>query len=199
MKNKQILAILSSSFFTLAFIALLLGQKVEQKSNDAIFSQDDFDYTVQADLGQISALSLADELIKQENFYWLIDFRDSLSYNQYHIPTSINLSLEQLLKNDLKINNKIYLLDYYEEKAIQAYYLLNIRGFYDVHFLKGGMTAWKNDVLFPEKSSIPAKQFEKRKAITDFFAGQIQSEKSTKVLPKKNDEIKKLHSIQIGC
>lgn len=201
MNNKSlVLPILSSVFLTLAFVALLLSQKPKPKSSDATLSQDDFDYTITMDLGTVSSLDLAKYIMEQPNYYWIFDFRPEEDFAEYHIPTSTNISLDQLLKNDLQINHKIYLVDEFETQSIQAYYLLNIRGFYDVHFLKGGIQSWRNEVLFPNINTIDSINLINRTNISRYFGGKISSDESSNrseiITPT---QIKKINIGQIGC
>ncbi len=140
----------------------------------------------------ISPEELADWIIKGKVDYRLIDLRPEDEYNEYNIPSSENISPIKILESDLMRNEKIILYSNDNIAAAKVWFILKAKDYKSVYILKGGMNAWKNEILFP---GLPADatpeqkaEFDKIAAVSKFFGGQPRSSTSinvTKVsLPK---------------
>lgn len=168
----------------LAVIALLLGvvtvfagspymgSKVKVNTKDLALS------TVKSS-DKINALELADWIIKGKADYTLVDLRNEDKFSQYFIPTAINIPLPQLPESDLLRNQKIILYAEDDINAAQAWFILKSKDFRGVYILDGGLKNWQDDVLFPNlavnASNEEIAQFEKVKAISEYFGGQAQT------------------------
>jgi rhodanese-related sulfurtransferase len=104
----------------------------------------------------------------------VIDLRDSTAFATYHIPTAESLTMEKLLEED-SLKDRILVL--YSEGGIhaaQAWMLLRAKGYTNARTLKGGLTAWREDILFPVISETASPEervlFAKRKALSEYFA-----------------------------
>ncbi len=75
-------------------------------------------------------------------------------------------------------NEKIILYSDNEAIASQGWFLLKADNFKNIYILDGGLTNWKDQVLFPKLSLNPTKEelalFEKKKEVSKFFGGQPQ-------------------------
>ena len=150
-----------------------MGSEVKVNTKDLALS------TVKSS-DKIKPIELADWIIQGKSDYTLVDLRNEDQYNQYFIPTAINIPLSQLPESDLLRNQKIILYAEDDVNAAQAWFILKSQGFKGVYILDGSLKGWNNDVLFP-KLSVNAlneeiAQFEKVKEISKYFGGQVQTD-----------------------
>jgi len=126
----------------------------------------------------INADDLAEWIIKGKYDYRLVDLRNPEDYEQYNIPGSENIPIRNIIDSDLMRNEKIVLYSDEETVAAQGWFLLNADNFKSVYILEGGLTCWKDQVLFPKLPTDPTKEqlalFEKKKEVSKFFGGQPQ-------------------------
>ncbi len=179
----------------LGLISFFLGDKPTSKGHALNLSFNEFDEIIQAPVDQISALELADYLIKQQHHYNLIDLQGSEA--SYHIPTAESFTATEFLQSGVAVNETIILYSEHEIKATQLYYLLVIRGYFNVKVLSGGLNQWTQQVLQPNLINIPIEQKPLRQKITDFFGGsfsEIETSEPIKVI-KLDKKIKQHH----GC
>ncbi len=164
----------------LGLLALILGAV-------AIFAQVYPDRTVtvhEAELLTASARAedhvppseLAGWIIDGRADYRLIDLRDAAAFGEYHVPTAENVPLTALPKYGLLRNEKIILYADGDLPAAQAWLLLRGRGYQGVYTLQGGLSGWKDQVLFPvmPESPTPEEQdrFSEAAHVAKFFGGQ---------------------------
>ena len=137
---------------------------------------------------KIKPLELADWIIKGEADYTLVDLRNEEQYNQYFIPTAINIPLPQIDESDLLRNQKIILYADDDVNAAQAWFILKSKNFKGVYLLDGGLNKWQEEVLFPKLAVNATKddiaQFEKIKEMSNYFGGSAQTD-STQVSESK--------------
>jgi sulfur-carrier protein adenylyltransferase/sulfurtransferase len=137
---------------------------------------------------KIKPLELADWIIKGKADYTLVDLRNEDQYNQYFIPTAINIPLIQLPESDLLRNQKIILYSEDDVNAAQAWFILKSKNFKGVYILDGGLKKWQEEVLFPKLAVNASKeeiaQFEKVIDISKYFGGSAQTD-STQVAETK--------------
>ena len=126
----------------------------------------------------INAYELAEWIIKGKYDYRLIDLRNPEVFSQYNIPGSENIPIRNIIDSDLMRNEKIVLYSDEETVAAQGWFLLNADNFKNVYIVEGGLTCWKDQVLFPKLPADPTKEqlalFEKKKEVCKFFGGQPQ-------------------------
>jgi rhodanese-related sulfurtransferase len=132
--------------------------------------------TAATDAGQIQVRELADWLVKGENDYLLLDVRDPEAFAKYHIPSAQNVPVAALDSDVAAHNEKILVYSDRDLLSAQAWFLLKAMGFPSVHVLKGGLQAWREEVLFPAKPE-PATpeqlaEFNKRAEVAKFFGGK---------------------------
>jgi rhodanese-related sulfurtransferase len=165
---------------TLAIVALLLG-------TGALFAQVYPDRTVtvhEAELLTASARAedhvppaeLAGWIIDGRADYRLIDLRDEAEFGEYHVPTAENVPLTGLAESGLLRNEKIVLYADGDLPAAQAWLLLRGRGYRGVYTLQGGLSAWKDQILFPMMPESPTAEeqdrFSEAAHVAKFFGGQ---------------------------
>ena len=160
----------------LGFIAIFAGSPYD-RSTTRINVKELTNISVKED-HSIDVDDLADWIIKSKYDYRLVDLRNSEAYTQYNIPGSENIPIREMLSSDLMRNEKIVLYSDEETVAVQGWFLLNADNFKSVYILEGGLTSWKDLVLFPKLPAEPTKDqlvlFEKKKEVSKFFGGQPQ-------------------------
>ncbi len=129
---------------------------------------------------KISVTNLADWIIKNKADFELVDLRDENKFNEYSIPVAQNIPLPQLASSDLLRNQKIILFSDDNVASSQAWFLLKSKNYKGVYILDGGLSAWKDKVLFPKAPVNGTKdeqaEFEKMKEVAKYFGGQAQSD-----------------------
>ena len=128
---------------------------------------------------KVKPLELADWIIKGKADYTLVDVRIEDQYSQYFIPSAINIPLPELPESDLLRNQKIILYSDDDVNSAQAWFILKSKKFNGVYLLDGGLKNWQEEVLFPKLAVNASKeeiaQFEKIKAMSEYFGGQAQT------------------------
>lgn len=177
------LKIIAMVFLSLALLAMFIDDKPKEQDNisdEYTLSFSEFDEIVLSTVEKISAVELADYLIKQQHHYNLFDLGNPL--DSYHIPTSEQLSIQQVLDKKIAINETIILYSNNETRSLQLYYLLKIRGYFKVEVLSGGLRQWHQDILQPNINHISSENLAFRKKLTEYFGGQFsQSEQPVKI------------------
>jgi hypothetical protein len=128
----------------------------------------------------------------------LVDLSAKDKYNNYHLPQAINLQTVELTPENVKRNQKLVLYSDDNFKSSQAWFLLYTNGYKSVYRLKGGIEAWKNEILFPKIPSDikPADitKYDKIKEISKFFGGSPIIEGDSAVVVKPQIAMPKLSS-----
>jgi hypothetical protein len=165
---------------TLGLVAFVLGIV-------AVFARVTPDHTVTVNEATLTTASargearvppreLADWIVEGRADYRLIDLRDEAAFAGYHVPTAENVPLTALADYGLLRNEKIVLYADDDLPAAKAWILLRGRGYKGVYTLQGGLTAWKDKVLFPVKPESPTPEeqarFEEAAHVAQFFGGQ---------------------------
>ncbi len=177
--------------FVLGFIALIIGNPSD--ANKLTINAKEISLSTIKQNDRIAVNVLADWIIKESGDYTLVDLRSEKEFNEYNIPTSINIPIENLLNSDLMRNQKIIVYGNDDVTSAQAWFILRSANYKAVYILNGGLNAWKNEILFPKLDvNATAEQkveFEKTKQVSLYFGGspQIISGGTTTVV---NQEIK---------
>lgn len=182
----------------LGVIALIIGDKQETTDDQIALTFAEYDQVISEPIVQIESLQLAEMLMRQSEFYHLFDLTKAKS--SYSIPTSEFSTIEKIIEKKIPVNELIILYSENEQQSIQAYYLLLIRGYFKIKILKGGLSEWRRQILYPTRKSIPTEMLKGRETISQFFGGQVVSS-NTNQLPLKNVPIqleKKVKKHQ-GC
>ena len=91
----------------------------------------------------------------------------------------MNIPLAQLPESGLLRNQKIILYASDNVSAAQGWFILKSKEYKGVYLLDGGMSKWKDEVLFPKLAADASKEetaeFEKIKEISKFFGGVPQT------------------------
>lgn len=167
---------LAISAFVLGLLALFIGNPSNRNIIDVNTKEMALSTIKKQD--RIDALILADWLIKENLDFTLVDLRTEKEFNEYTIPASVNIPIENILSSDLMRNQKILLFGNDDVTSAQAWFILKSSKYKSVLILKGGMEAWKNEILYPKlDTSATLEQkaaFEKTKQVSLHFGGTPQ-------------------------
>jgi rhodanese-related sulfurtransferase len=129
----------------------------------------------------VSVDELADLLINNDPSILLIDVRDSVAYEKYHLPGAINIPLSNLLDPDWipyvdQISQKNIFYGNGTTLANEAWIVTKQLGFKNNYVLGGGLNNWFSKIIQPERpaSTDPGEAwtlYETRKAASMYFTG----------------------------
>lgn len=95
---------------------------------------------------------LARWLVEKRTDFQLIDIREPWKFDDYHIPTAVNIPLAQLFDEanlkTLSREKKIVVYGLGGTRAGQAQLLLSLKG-YNAYSVPEGITAWWDEVMTP--------------------------------------------------
>lgn len=126
---------------------------------------------------QVTAGELARWIMEKRQDYQLVDLRDPWQFDDYHIPTAVNVPIAQLLSKDgfktLDRGKKIVVYGQGAGQAAQTRVLLALKG-YESYLLNEGITAWWERVMTPtslrSETQGPA-GYQQARQIREFFMG----------------------------
>jgi rhodanese-related sulfurtransferase len=132
--------------------------------------------TVERGEDHLTPPELASWIVEGRAGYRLVDVRDAKAFAAYHIPTAENVPLPAVADGSLGRTDDIVLYGEGGLHAVQAWMVLKGRGYASVRTLRGGLDAWKDEVLFPVMPHSPTpeqqSQFERAAKVAKFFGGQ---------------------------
>ncbi|MDQ1266661.1 MAG: hypothetical protein QG635_1813 [Bacteroidota bacterium] len=162
--------------FVLGLIALILGDP--SRATRATIDTKEIAGKISSADSKIKVEVLADWIIQGKADFTIIDLSDEKSYNNYHIPGSLNLQPSELQSGRLMRNSKILLYSDDNIKTAQSWLLLKAMKYPSVYFVDGGMESWKSKILFPAiPDSINPEDIAKylrMKEMCSFFGGAPQ-------------------------
>ncbi len=154
----------------LGFLALVAGNPFRDQK--VTIGLKELARAIESENDHISADQLA-EWIMLKSPVRVIDLRDSVSFATYHIPTAERIAMEELLEENTSKDGKLVIYSEGGIHAAQAWMLLKAKGHTNVYTLKGGLTIWKDDILFPVVSETASPEesvlFTRRKALSEYF------------------------------
>lgn len=170
----------------LGIIALFIGNP--NNKNTIKVNAKELALSTIKDQDKISVLQLAEWIIEGRSDFTLVDLRNEKLFNEYSIPSAVNIPVENLLDSDLMRNEKILLFGDDDITSAQAWFILKSANYKNVYILKGGLNEWKDKILYPKLSENATAEeknnFEKVKQISLHFGGtpQIVSGTTTNVI-----------------
>lgn len=176
----------------LGLLALVAGSPIRDQK--VTIDLKELARAIESEDDHVNADQLA-EWIMLKSQVRVIDLRDSVAFASYHIPTAELLSIEQLLEERGSEDEMLVLYSEGGIHAAQAWMLMKAKGRSNVYTLKRGLTAWKEDILFPVLSESASREervvFAKRKALSEYYGTktpEVQRD-STIALPKPRPAI----------
>lgn len=98
----------------------------------------------------VTALELAGWIRDRRESLRIVDTRDSLDFELYHIPQAERISLSDLVKTPFQRDETIVIYSGGGAHAAQGWVFLRARGFSRVFFLRGGIDEWLDEVMNPQ-------------------------------------------------
>jgi rhodanese-related sulfurtransferase len=147
----------------LAVAALLLGA-LAPFAGSPYRAQNDIDIQklaaeVAREEDHVTALELAAWIKDRKPNLRIIDLRPAAEFDEYHVPRSEPMSLEQLLSAHFASDETIVLISDGGAHAAQGWVFLRALGHKHVYFLRGGLGEWLADVMNPPKTTELSRYF----------------------------------------
>ena len=153
---------LAGSAIILSFFAVIAGNPFSNKKS------------------YINPEQFADLLIAKKQNLTVVDLRGRKDYNDYHIPSAINVGASKINPNVFDKDNMIVFYSGRDNISKAVQYKFEKEGFKDAYFLNGGIDDWMNKILFPvlpeNSSEAEKKNFEKIERRSMYFGGQPERE-----------------------
>ncbi len=147
--------------------------------------------------GEVTAGELAQWIIEKRQDYQLVDLRDPWQFDDYHIPTAINIPLNQLFASEnlkrLDKGKKIIVYGLGAGHAAQTQLLLSMKG-YHAYSLNDGVIAWWDEVMTPTsmRSANPSSTgYQRARQLREYFmaggrAGEAPPSQPAVAAPEKS-------------
>lgn len=181
----------------LGFFAIFAGSPYE--SYKVSLNTKNLAMNAERNAEDVSVNDLANWIIQGKYDFRLIDLRTPKAYAEYHIPTSQNFQLPDLLNQNFFPTDKIILYSDNDKNAVIGWFLLKSKKIKAAYILKGGLKEWENQILFPKLPANPSANqlstFNKMKEISKFFGGTPQTGESKN--EQQTPSIKKLPKLQL--
>ena len=130
---------------------------------------------IAAEQDDISAPQLAERLMRGDPSLHVFDLRTHDEYDQLHIPSARQASIETLAREQLPLDATIVLYAEGATHAAEARARLRLRGYRHVFVLREGLYAWIGRVLEPRlavDATAPERaEFERAAELSRFFGG----------------------------
>ena len=134
---------------------------------------------------RVTPQELARWIVEKRTDFQLIDVREPWKFDDYHIPTAINIPLAQLFEpaglKQLSRSKKIVLYGSGRGHAAQAQLLLNMKG-YNALSVREGINGWWYDLMTPtslQTSGASPAGYQQAKQLRDFFMGSAAPAKGS--------------------
>lgn len=110
---------------------------------------------------QITATDLARWIRDRKAGLRVFDLRSAAAFGVYQVPTAENVPIDALERAPIGASDVVVLYGEGDAPAAQGWILLRARGHRDVFYLRGGLDAWIDEVMSPEKGT----------DLTEYFGG----------------------------
>lgn len=166
---------LAAFAFFISLLAMITSLILPNQAKENETSQVDY----------VSVLELAQDIRDKKNIS-IIDLRTVSDFDKFNIPSSINLTLSELLDFETPRHSSLILYSDNDTQSEQAYFMLKGLGKTQHFVLKGGVEDWYDYILYPKlPKAIPDSNevlVSKIKALTSFFGGRVEFIDDAKVL-----------------
>jgi hypothetical protein len=160
----------------LAALALVLGvvalAATPARGGRATIDSREMAWLMAKGVDRVQPRTLADWIIQGRSDYRLIDLRDAAAFAAGpRIPTSENIPVAMLPDAGLSPTAKILLVAGDEARAAQAWFLLTAEGYRGVAIVRGGLSGWTDEVLYPRVDGMNPVGRERLEAVSAHFSG----------------------------
>jgi rhodanese-related sulfurtransferase len=97
---------------------------------------------VEAEQDHVTAIELARWIHDRKPNLRVLDLRTATEFDDYHVPSSRNVPLAELVKAPFPTTDTLVLVSDGGAHAAQAWVFLQTLGYRDVYFLRGGLQEW---------------------------------------------------------
>ncbi len=133
--------------------------------------------SITTEANQVTAGELAQWIIEKRQDYQLVDLRDPWQFDDYHIPTAINVPFAQFFTAEnlkrLDRNKKVVVYGLGAGRSAQTQLLLAMKG-YRAYSLNDGIIAWWDEVITPTsiRSAMPSSSgYQQARQLREHFMG----------------------------
>ncbi len=134
---------------------------------------------------RVTPRELARWIVEKRTDFQLIDVREPWKFDDYHIPTAINIPLARLFDpaglKHLDRGKKIVLYGLGQGHAAQAQLLLSMKG-YNAFSVREGINGWWYDLMTPtslQTTGASPTGYQQAKQLRDFFMGSAAPTKGS--------------------
>jgi rhodanese-related sulfurtransferase len=134
---------------------------------------------------RVTPQELARWIVDKRTDFQLIDVREPWKFDDYHIPTAVNIPLDKLFDpssiKQLSRAKKIVLCGSGQGHAAQAQLLLSMKG-YNAFSVREGINGWWYDLMTPtslQTSGASPTGYQQAKQLRDFFMGSAAPAKGS--------------------
>lgn len=160
--------------FTLVVVAAVLGLSAPLARSESA-GVDVLAKEIASERDHLSALELAERLMRGDTALHVFDLRSEAEFNELHVPTAQLASIDSLMQQNLPRDSTLVLYSEGGAHAAQAWVLMRLRGYRNVFVLREGMYEWVSRVRDPRLATdaAPAEQseFERAAVYSRFFGG----------------------------
>ena len=104
---------------------------------------------VESEADHVTAIELARWIRDRKPQLRVVDIRDSIDFDQYHLPQAERIPLNKLVSAPFAQSETIVLYSGGGAHAAQGWVFLRARGLKQVFFLRGGAAEWLDEVMNP--------------------------------------------------
>jgi rhodanese-related sulfurtransferase len=175
---------LAAAAVVLLAVVLAMASTVTQGTGSAPVGTGGVVQSIVQQTDHVTPGELAQWIMEKRQDYQLIDLRDAWQYDDYHIPTAINIPIAQFFNEDnlkrLDRGKKTVVYGLGAGHAAQAQVLLALKG-YKAYSLREGISAWWENVMTPTSLRVGTTSpagYQQAKQIRDYFMGTAPSGQS---------------------
>jgi len=136
----------------------------------------------------INALELASWILEARDDYRILDMRDASEYEKIYIPTSENITLDEIMQTEFETGRRLVIVGNNDVETHVVLELLESKGYHGALGLVGGFSAWRSQVLNPmrptELTKSAVSRYTMALAVSKFFKGETDVDDGDSVAPK---------------
>jgi rhodanese-related sulfurtransferase len=172
MKKDTIVRLLALAALSLGAFAAFAGSP---RSGNSAVDATKLAREVETEADHVTAVELARWIRDRKPGLRVIDIRDSVEFEEFHVPLAERMSIEKVVVTSFKPSETIVLYSGGGAHAAQAWVLLRARGERNVFFLRGGASEWIAEVLNPQIPGKPTgtekQEWDSLAALSRYFGG----------------------------
>ena len=188
----------------LVILGLIVAIKPAPRYNSLELTAEELLNEASKEGNYISVDDLVHKLINEDPSVQLVDLRDKVQFESFHLPGSINIPFEKLFEGDnvYYLNQDVKQNIFYSNGTTvsnKAWLLTKVEGFENNYILEGGLNEWFSKIILAkdpgyEASAEEQERYSYRSAAKNYFTGgglapvvggDTKKKAATKPKPKK--------------